>query len=113
MKKIAKTLAVILIAGTIICTFASCTQTLKGTYASTTDVGTVLNGNLTFDKENKVSGEITAPIIGTVSIDGTYSIEDNNITFTYSIFGINKDVTYSFEKDGKSIIIDGTEFVKQ
>lgn len=113
MKKITKLLAVVIIIGVIVCSFAACTTTLKGTYASTGDVGSALNGKLTFDRENNVSGEITAPIIGTVSVDGKYAIEDGQITFTYTVFGISKDVTYSIAKDGDVLYIDNTAFVKQ
>lgn len=113
MKKIAKILAVILIVGAIACSFASCSNTLNGTYVSTGDVGSALNGKLTFDRDNNVSGEITAPIIGTVSVDGKYVIEDDQITFTYTVFGVNKDITYSIAKDGKVLFIDHTAFVKE
>ena len=35
------------------------------------------------------------------------------ITITYSLLGLSYDWVKSFKKDGSSIFIDGTEFVKE
>lgn len=113
MKKIAKVVAVALIVCTLVCLFASCTKSLNGTYESTGSVGSALNGTLTFDRDSNVTGELSVPVIGEISVDGTYVIEDGYITFTYTLLGFSKDLKYSFEKNGNSIIIDGAEFVKQ
>lgn len=112
MKKACKILALVLIFGTLVCMLASCSRTLNGTYKSTDVDSSLLTGTLTFDKDNKVTGSLNTPL-GSISIDGDYVIEDGNITFTYSAFGFSKDTTYSFEKDGDSIFIDSSEFVKQ
>ncbi|MBR6941265.1 MAG: hypothetical protein IKH65_10685 [Clostridia bacterium] len=56
---------------------------------------------------------MTGEIFG-IKIDGTYEIKDNQITFLYTLIGgLGGTLTKSFEKDGNSIFIDGTEFVKQ
>lgn len=113
MKKAAKTVSLLLIVCTMVCLFTSCSKKLNGTYAATSEEGTVLNGSLTFDKDNNVKGELQLPVGGKVSLDGTYAIEDDEIKFTYEVFGLNKTLTYSFSKSGKSVIIDGSEFQKQ
>ena len=56
---------------------------------------------------------MTGEIFG-IKIDGTYEIKDNQIPFLYTLIGgLGGTLTKSFEKDGNSIFIDGTEFVKQ
>lgn len=112
MKKIVKILAVVLVIGTMVCIFASCGSSLKGTYKSTDVDSANLSGSLTFDKDSKVTGSLKGGL-GTISIDGTYAIEDGNITFTYEVFGVSASKAYTFEKKGGSIFIDGAEFVKE
>lgn len=106
MKTTFRILAVTLALCTVIGLFAACGTTLKGTYKGTGDLG----GSLTFAEDNKVTGELFG-----ITLDGTYTInDDDTITFSYSgPLGIGATLTKSFEKDGKTIIIDGTEFVKQ
>jgi hypothetical protein len=48
-----------------------------------------------------------------IDVEGEYLIEDGEITITYSLLGLSYDWVKSFEKDGSSIFIDGTEFVKE
>jgi transcriptional regulator with XRE-family HTH domain len=48
-----------------------------------------------------------------IEVEGEYLIEDGEITITYSLLGLRYDWVKSFEKDGSSIFIDGTEFVKE
>jgi len=106
MKNAIRIIAIIMAIATIVCVFAGCGSTLKGTYKSTGDIG----GTLTFDKDNKVTGEAFG-----LSISGTYEIKDGSIIFSSSstFLGIGGTLTKSFEKKGGSIFIDGTEFVKQ
>lgn len=106
MKKAIKVIAVIMVIATVVCVFAGCGNTLKGTYKSTGSVG----GTLTFDKDNKVKGEAFG-----VSIEGNYEIKDGSIIFSSSstFLGLGGTLTKSFEKKGSSIFIDGTEFVKE
>ena len=48
-----------------------------------------------------------------IDIEGSYVIEDGTITITYTLWSRSSDWEKSFEKDGDSIFIDGTEFVKE
>ena len=114
MKKAAKILSIVLILGVVVCMFASCTKTLNGTYKSTNEVADALNGSLTFDKDGNVTGSLSIPILGEVSVSGTYVIEDDQITMSYTVPILNttSSKTWSFEKSGGSIFIDGSEFVK-
>ena len=105
MKKVKSIIAIALVLCTVLVLFAGCGSTLKGTYKANDDLG----GTLTFDKDNKVTGELFG-----LTIDGEYTIDGDEITFSYkSAFGIGATVTKSFEKSGKTLVIDGTEFVKE
>ncbi len=106
MKKALRITVAVLLAAALLAGLAGCAgKTLNGTYKSTGSLG----GSLTFDKDNKVTGELFG-----ITLDGEYEIKDGNITFKYStVLGLGTTVTKSFEKKGGSIWIDGTEFVKQ
>ena len=105
MKKLRAIIAVALVLCTVVVLFAGCGKTLKGTYKANDSLG----GTLTFDKDNKVTGELFG-----LTIDGEYSIEGDEITFSYkSAFGVGATVTKSFEKSGSTLVIDGTEFIKE
>ena len=105
MKTSLKITAVILALAAVLTMFAGCASTLKGTYAPA-DGG---SGSITFEEENKVTGELFG-----ISISGTYTIEKDTIKFeTEKILGIGATKEFSFDKSGKSIFIDGKEFVKQ
>ncbi len=83
----------------------ACETKLNGTYTSEEGL---IKQSFTFKDDNKV--EVSA--FG-VDIEGEYHIEDGEITITYSLLGFDYDMEKSFEKKGKSIFIDGTEFVKE
>lgn len=85
--------------------FSSCTTKLNGTYTSTDEI---IEQSFTFKEDNKV--EVSA--FG-INVEGDYLIEDGKITITYSLLGLKYDWVKSFQKEGKSIFIDGTEFVKK
>ena len=106
MKTFKTALSVLLIAVLLTSVLAGCSAGhLKGTYKSTDDLG----GSLTFKEDQKVTGELFG-----ITLDGEYEIKDDTITFKYTgPLGIGATVDKSFSKDGKSIWIDGTEFVKQ
>ncbi len=106
MKKALKITVAVLLAAALLAGLAGCgTKTLNGTYKTDENA----NWSLTFDKDNKVTGEAFG-----LTVDGEYEIKDDAITFKYStVLGIGATVTKSFEKKGSSIWIDGTEFVKQ
>ena len=94
-----------LLAVLMVCALVSCNTKLNGTYTSTDGI---VEQSFTFDKENNVKVSAFG-----VNIEGEYSIEGDEITITYGIFGISYDMVKSFKKSGKSIFIDGVEFVKE
>ena len=104
MKTALKITAVILALAAIVTLFAGCGNTLKGTYVPA-DGGA---GSITFEKDNKATGELFG-----LKLSGGYSIDKDTIKFETGngVFGITKD--FSFKKDGKSIFINNMEFVKQ
>ena len=83
----------------------SCTTKLNGTYTS---VDGLVKQSFTFDREDNVKVSAFG-----IDVDGKYVIEDGKITITYSFMGLSYDFERSFEKDGKSIFVDGVEFVKE
>lgn len=87
------------------CSLTACTTRLNGTYSN--DEGLVKQ-SFTFKDDNLV--EVSA--FG-INVEGEYLIEDGEITITYSLMSLSYDWKVSFEKNGNSIIIDGTEFVKE
>ena len=104
MKTVIKITAVIMVLATVVVLFTSCGNTLNGTYKPADGVG-----SLTFDKDGNVKGELFG-----ITMSGTYSIDKDEIRFEKeTILGIGGTLTYSFEKSGKTIIIDGKEYVKE
>ena len=100
-----KLVAALLLVCVMVCTLTACTTTLKGTYTSKEGL---IEQSFTFKEDNKV--EVSA--FG-INVEGEYLIEDGEITITYSLLGLRYDWVKSFKKDGSSIFIDGTEFVKE
>ena len=103
-KRIFKQIVALVLACLCLFALASCTTTLKGTYTS----DGLIQQSFTFKEDNVV--EVSA--FG-IEVEGTYEIEDDQITVTYSLLGLHYDWVKSFRKDGNSIFIDGTEFIKQ
>lgn len=101
MKKIGALVLVL----AMVCAFTACAATLRGTYVAKDGL---IDQSFTFKEDNVV--EFSA--LG-LDIEGDYVIEDGEIIITYSLLGISKDMSFSFEKKGDTIIIDGTEFVKE
>lgn len=97
-------IAVLMVCLTV-CTLTACTTKLNGTYTSKDGL---IEQSFTFKEDNKV--EVSA---FDINVEGEYLIEDGKITITYSLLGLSYDWVKSFEKDGSSIFIDGTEFVKE
>ena len=100
-----KRIALLLLVGVMLFTLAACKTTLNGTYTSKDGL---IKQSFIFKEDNKV--EVSA--FG-IEVEGEYVIEDGEITITYSLFGLSYDWSKSFKKDGNSIFIDGTEFVKE
>ena len=100
-----KRIVALILVCVMMCVLTACATTLKGTY--TIKEGMV-EQSFTFLEDSKV--ELSA--FG-IDVDGEYTIEDGEITITYSLLGLRYDWVKSFEKDGSSIFIDGVEFVKE
>lgn len=97
---IALTFAVIM----FVLSLTACSTKLSGTYKS----DGIIPQSFTFEDDDKV----TISAFG-INAEGTYKIEDDKITITYKLFNLSYDWEKSFEKDGDTITIDGTEFVKE
>lgn len=82
----------------------ACATKLSGTYTSKG----LLKQSFTFMDNNKVKMSAFG-----LEIEGEYKIDDDKLTITYSLGGLHYDWEKSFKKDGSSIYIDGTEFVKE
>ena len=105
MKKTMKnTLALLLVCGMLFA-LISCSTALHGTYTSKDGL---VEQSFTFKDNNKV--DVSA--FG-LHVEGDYAIKDGKITITYSLLGLSYDLVQDFEKKGNSILIDGTEFVKE
>ncbi len=89
----------------VVCIFSACETKLNGTYVN--DNG-IIKQTITFNRDNT----IVVSAFG-VDIEGEYKIENNKLTVTYSLLGVKTNWDWSFERKGKSIFIDGAEFVKQ
>ena len=102
-KVIIKTVACLCLLSVLVACFASCSNQLNGTYSTKESI----KQTITFKPDNVV-------VFSAFGIDanGTYKIENGEITITYKVLGVSFDLTKSFEKKGNSIFIDGTEFVK-
>ena len=104
-KKIFTSVVAVLLVCEMVCSLTACTTNLKGTYTAKEGM---IEQSFTFLEDNKVKVSAFG-----IEIEGEYLIEDGEITITYSLFGLSYDWVKSFEKDGNSIFIDGTEFVKE
>ena len=101
-----RVIAAILLVCMMVSLFTACSiLPLSGTY---TIKDGLIEQSFTFKEDNKV--EVSA--FG-VDVEGDYQIEDGKITITYSLLGFSYDWVKSFKKEGKSIFIDGVEFVKE
>lgn len=103
-KKNVKVITALLMVCIMACSLTACATKLSGTYTS----DGIIEQSLTFKKDNVV-------VMSAFGIDaeGTYKIEDDKITITYKLLNLSYDLEKSFEKDGDTITIDGTEFVKE
>ena len=81
----------------------SCSGNIDGTY---TTRETLIDSSVTFN-----DGKITMSTLG-ININGTYKIKGGEITITSNLLGEETSQTMTFKKDGKSIFIDGTEYIK-
>jgi len=89
----------------LLSTLAACSGGgLSGTYRSQG----LISQTFTFSGGNR----ITMSAFG-INASGTYKINGNRMIVTYSIFGMDTSWSCQFERRGRSIFIDGTEFIKQ
>ena len=103
--KTIRIISLISIAVIMLTALTACAGSLKGTYETSDGLSSVTFGD---DKS------ITLNALGLVDVEGTYEIEDGNITVDYvlPVIGTKTQWVKTFEKDGKTIIIDGKEFTK-
>lgn len=100
----AKRISTGLLAILLIISLASCNSGKpNGTYVSQD----LFAQSFTFDGDR-----ITMSAFG-INASGTYRIEGNQIRITYSLFGMEYDWTQSFSQSGNTVVIGGTEFIKQ
>lgn len=104
MTKNLKPKAIIAIILCAVLILSACTPKLRGKYVS------VDSESQTFNFVDDKTVIISSFGIGA---EGTYKIEDGKIVITYSLLGLSYDFVKDFEKKGKSIFIDGEEFVKE
>ena len=102
----------------ILTVFTACGSSgeLKGTYYAAN--ANLFSGpqfsSITFSSNNRVS----MSAMGIIGTEGTYRVNGYSIELSYkepSLFGEGKDIvkTMTFELSGKSIFLDGYEFVKE
>ena len=105
MKKTFKILALVMVAAMLCCVLASCGTTLKGTYS--TELLTIRTA-YNFDGKNVTIDTGALGFSKTVA-EGTYKIEDDQITFT---FGEDSKYTgtFDFEKGEDYIKIQGVTY---
>ena len=120
MKRIISTLLVCVLLLGCVFTLASCGKMLSGTYSNKVEAfGQSIETSYTF-KGNKVTAEVKTTIAGkvnTVTNEGTYAIEDGEISFTFEEDGEAKTETFTFEEgeknDVKYIKIGAIQYDKQ
>lgn len=123
MKTFAKVLSLVLVAAMVCVLFASCGNTISGTYKGEVDAFGLAGAEVVYKfSGSKVSVTATASILGfekTVESDGTYKIAENEdgkleITFTFENSDAEKyGGTFSFEKGDEYIKIGGAKYEKQ
>ena len=88
----------------MLCSLTACATKLNGIYTNNEGL---IKQSFTFKDDNMV--EVSA--FG-IDVEGKYLIEDGKITITYSLLNLSYAWKKDFEKKGDTIVIDGTEFVK-
>lgn len=120
MKKTVRMLALVMALATVLCLFAACGTTLSGTYASEEEFGS----NLTMEfKGKKVTFMFKVLGQELPEFEGTYTIEDDEITFEFDEDDIDNDIvramveeltdSVDFEKGKDYIKIAGVKYEKE
>lgn len=103
--KIVKRIVALLLVCAALYTLFGCAAALNGTYKSKDGL---IEQTVTFSKGNKISVSAFG-----VEIEGDYVIKDGTLVITYTVLGLRTEWEKKFEKNGNSIFIDGTEFIKE
>ena len=105
MKKLARILAVALVAFTLTITLASCSPIRSGSYF----YGYMMNSTYTlytFDGNKFTMQEyVNGQVIEQDTISGTYKVKDDQITFTWGEKGAEETMTLSFAEDEENGIL--------
>lgn len=98
-----KRIRVLVIILAMLLLLSSCSSKLDGTYTSQGSIAQsfIFNGD-----------RVTMSAFG-INASGTYTIKNDQITITYSLFGMEYVWSQPFSKSGKTINIGGTDFIKQ
>ncbi len=106
-------ISVLLFAVILVCTFAfaacSAEDKIIGTWTSQqTTLGVVTESSVVFNEDG------TGSVSGLLGLTGnmTYAINENVLTVTYNIFGVESTKTYTFEIKGDTLnLTEGTTTV--
>ena len=123
MKTMTRVVAVALVAVIMTMMLASCGNTINGTYSAETDL-LIAKVKYTYEFKGKnVTVTTETTILKTTIVNtqkGTYEIEDDKITFTWTDEGEKKDDAtiveagpFDFEKGDDFILIDKIKLNKQ
>ena len=112
MKKTVKILALVMVAAMLCCVLASCGNTLKGTYKTDGLFG-IGEVKYTFDGDKFTYAYVPGVDALAITLNGTYVIEDNQITLTLSDGSEDSQSisgTHAFEKGDDYIKIGGSTY---
>lgn len=104
-KKLLSRAAAFLLVCIMTCSLTACATKLSGKYVAK---DSLLEQSFTFLDDNKVKMSAF-----NFNIEGEYAVKDDKIIITYGAFGLSYDWENTFKKEGNSIFIGDTEFVKE
>lgn len=104
-KKLLSRAVVVLLICVLTCSLTACSTKLSGKYVAK---DSLIEQSFTFSSDNKVKMSAF-----NVNVEGEYTIEDDEITITYGLLGLSYDWVNTFKKEGNSIFIGDTEFVRE
>lgn len=102
MKRVGSVLLCLCVLSAALCAFAACgaKSEYDGTYYNYT------NGHVKEDYFLKIKGDKWTMVNGDVSIGGTYTVEDGELTLLYTLTG-DEDVDPVFEEKGSVVALYG------
>ncbi|GHV17968.1 hypothetical protein FACS18949_06980 [Clostridia bacterium] len=95
---------ILAVAVCLLIALSACGGGLNGTYTTNE---TLISSSVTFNGD-----KITMSALG-LNFTGTYKVKGGEIIVTTNILGNESEQTMSFKHKGKSVFIDGTEYIKQ